>query len=58
MVKCIIPSCGKTSGRDKDVSFFRLPYIRRKGSKQDHELSKKREMGYLAAIPRDLSSKD
>lgn len=40
------------------MSFFRLPYIRRKGGKKDYELSRKRETGYLAAIPKDLSKKD
>ena len=57
MVICIVPGCSKRSDRDRDVSFFRIPDIRTR-TKEEHELSKKRQVGYLTAIPRDLSCHD
>ncbi len=55
MVLCIVVGCTKRSGRDKDVSFYRLPKIM---STRNLELSKKRRAGYLAAISRkDLTEK-
>ncbi len=52
MVLCVVFGCTKRSGRDKDVSFFRIPkVIYNKGDKV-LELSRRRRNGYLAAISR------
>ena len=56
MVICIVPGCCKRSDRDKDVSFFRLPTVRAR--EDEHELSKRRQAGYLLAIKVDLSERD
>ena len=53
MVLCIVLGCSKRSGRDKDVSFYRIPKVITGRGKQEYELSKKRRDGYLAAISRD-----
>ena len=53
-----IVGCTKRSGRDKDVSFYRLPKITASKGSRVLELSKKRRAGYIAAISRgDLSEK-
>lgn len=52
MVFCIVVGCSKRSGRDKDVSFYRIPVIRRGRSQRELELSKARRDGFLAAISR------
>ena len=45
-------------GRDKDVSFYRLPKITASKGSRVLELSKKRRAGYIAAISRgDLTKK-
>ncbi len=49
---CIVVGCTKSSGRDKDVSFYRLPKIMSSRGTTILELSKKRRAGYLAAISR------
>ena len=49
----MVIGCSKRSGRDKDVSFFRIPVIINNRSDQERNLSKKRRDGYLAAISRD-----
>ncbi len=52
MVLCAVYGCSKRSGRDKDVSFFRiLKLIYRKGEEL-FSLSKRRRDGLLAAISR------
>ena len=53
MVLCIVIGCYKRSGRDKDVSFYRIPKVINTRGKQEYELSKKRRAGYLSAISRD-----
>ena len=58
MVLCVVVGCSKRSGRDKDVSFYRLPKITASKGSRVLELSKKRRAGYIAAISRgDLSEK-
>ena len=48
--------CSKRSGRDKGISFYRIPVIIKERSKQEFELSKKRRNGFFIVIPReDLS---
>ncbi len=55
---CIVVGCTKSSGRDKDVSFYRLPKIMSSRGTTILELSKKRRAGYLAAISRkDITEK-
>ena len=53
MVLCIVVGCSSRSGRDKDVSFFRIPVVRRGRSDRELQLSKARRDGYLAAISRE-----
>ena len=45
--------CSKRSGRDKDVSFYRIPKVITHRGKQEYELTNKRRAGFLAAISRD-----
>ncbi len=53
MVMCVVVGCSKRSGRDRDVSFFRIPnVVSGKGPQNLLELSKKHRAGYLAAISR------
>lgn len=53
-----MPGCCRRSDRgEKGVTFFRIPSIRSR-SEEEHELSKKRQAGYLAAIKKDLSTYD
>ena len=52
MVLCVVVGCSKRSGRDKDVSFFRLPRIIKNKGVDVHSLSKRRRDGILAAISR------
>ena len=53
MVLCAVIGCSKRSGRDKDVSFYRIPKVIAHRGKQEYELTKKRRAGFLAAISRD-----
>jgi len=53
MVMCVVIGCSKRSGRDKDVSFYRIPKIVTHRGKQEYELTKKRRAGFLAAISRE-----
>ena len=58
MVLCIVVGCSKRSGRDKDISFYRLPKVISNKGSSILELSKKRRAGYVAAIARsDLTEK-
>ena len=59
MVHCLVIGCTKRSaGRDKDVSFYRVPkVIHNKGSRLT-QLSRRRREGFIAALPRaDLSER-
>ena len=53
MVLCLVVSFSKGTGRDKDVSFYRLPRVITSREKHEYELSKKRRAGFLAAKSRD-----
>lgn len=53
MVLCVVFGCSKRSGRDKDVSFFRIPKIVTNRSEAKEELSRRRRAGFLSAIKRD-----
>ena len=44
--------CSKRSGRDKDVSFYRIPKVVSRKGPEILSLSKKRREGYLKAISR------
>ena len=50
MVLCVVIGCSKRSGRDKDVSFYRIPKVVSHRGEQEHELTKRRRAGFLAAI--------
>ncbi len=52
MVLCVVVGCSKRSGRDKDVSFFRLPKVVNTKGKELYTLSKRRKDGFWAAISR------
>ena len=52
MVLCAVVGCYKRSGRDKDVSFFRIPAVIKHRDERDQELSSKRRRGFIAAISR------
>ena len=53
MVICVFVGCLMRSDRDKGISFYRIPVVRRKGSKCKLELSIRRRAGYVAAISRE-----
>ena len=58
MVLCVVVGCSKRSGRDKDVSFYKLSEITASKGSRVLELSKKRRAGYIDAISRgDLTEK-
>lgn len=57
MVLCLVLGCSKRSGRDKDVSFYRVPKVIASRGKQEYELTKRRRAGFLAAISRDRLKK-
>ena len=50
MVICVVIGCSKRSDRDKDVSFYRIPTVRRHKGKRELELLIRRRDRYLAAI--------
>ncbi len=52
-VLCLVLGCSKRSGRDKDVSFYRIPKVITTRGKQEYELTKKRRGGFISAISRD-----
>lgn len=52
---CIVPGCYRRS--DCDEKGVRIPSIRSR-SEEKHELSKKRQAGYLAVTKKDLSTYD
>ena len=53
MVLCVVIGRSKHSGRDKDVSFYRIPKVITLRGKQEYELTEKRRDGILAAIARN-----
>ena len=53
MVLCLFVDCHSRSGRDRDVSFFRVPVIDKNHGEEAEELSTKRRMKWIAAISRD-----
>lgn len=58
MVLCVVIGCSSRSGRDKGVSFFRIPTVVTTRGSAEKELTQKRRDGYLAAISRgDLTEK-
>jgi len=54
MVLCAFVGCSKRSDResDKDVSFYRIPKIRKDRGPREFELGKRRSAGFVAAISR------
>ena len=53
MLLCVVIGCSKRCGREKYVSFYRIPKVITHRGKQEYELTKKRRDGFLAAIARD-----
>ena len=47
MVLCVVLGCSKRSGRDKDVSFFRIPKVKTNRGIDMEILSRKRRSVYL-----------
>ena len=52
MVLCGVIGCWMPSGRDKGVSFYRIPKIITYRGQRDYELTKKRSDAFLAAVSR------
>ena len=52
MILCIVVGCSKRSGRDKDVSFYRIPKIIRNRGGETRKLSEMRRNGFVAAVSR------
>ena len=52
MVLCVVFGCSKCSGRDKDVSFYRIPKVVSNKSPELLSLSKTRRHRFLQAISR------
>lgn len=52
MVLCLVFSCSKRSGIDKDVSFYRIPEVITNRGKDLEKLSGKCHSGFLSAIRR------
>lgn len=58
MVLCVVVGCSKRSGRDKDVSFYRIPKVITGKGEAKEKLSRRRRAGFLSAIMRaDLTEK-
>ena len=53
MVLCLFVDCQARSGRDKDVSFFRVPSIITNHEEETEERSIERRMQWIAAMRRD-----
>ena len=53
MVLCTVIGCSKQSGRDKDVLFYTIPKTITHKGKQEYELTKRRQAGFLAGISRE-----
>ena len=53
MVICVVVGCSSRSGRDKGISFFRIPTIITNRGAAERELTQKRRDGYLPAISKD-----
>ena len=53
MVLCVVVGCSSRSGREKGVSFYRIPTVVTTRGSAERELTQKRRDGYLAAISRD-----
>ena len=53
MVLCLMVGCSKRSGRDKDVSFYRVPVIIRSEGELTEELTTERRRKWISAISRD-----
>lgn len=53
-VTCIVVDCGSRADRDNELSYFRIPSVRKSAHyPQINELSKTRRQRWLAAIKRD-----
>ena len=53
MVLCLFVDCHARSGRDRDVSFFRVPVIDKKNGEEAEELSTEHRTKLITAISRD-----
>ena len=50
MVLCLVVGCSKRSGRDKDVSFYRVPKIITNKGPRKEELSRQRRAGFILVM--------
>ena len=53
MGRCVIYGCNNHSGRDKHVSYCRIPVVRYNYGEQEYRMSLKRRIAWLAAISRE-----
>ena len=53
MVLCMVFGCSVRSGRDKNVSFFRVPFVVKDKGEQEEELSHERRVMWISAISRE-----
>ena len=53
MVLCLFVDCHARSGRDTDISFFRVPSIDTNHGEEAEELSIERQTWWISAISRD-----
>ena len=53
MVLCMVVGCSKRSGRDKGISFYRIPKIITNNKGSEYLQLSSRRRGFLAAISRD-----
>ena len=53
MFLCVVVGCSSRFGRDKGISFFKIPTVITNRGAAERELTQKRRNGYLAAISRD-----
>ena len=52
MVICLVAGCSKRSGRDKDVSFYRIPKIMKNNHRLEGLCRRRTPDGFIAAIGR------
>ena len=55
MVICLVAGCSKRSGRDKDVSFYRIPKIMKNNHRLEG-LSRRRRDGFITGKPAEFFS--
>ena len=56
MVICVVYGCSNHSGRDKHISFYRIPAVSFHKGQQDYELKKSEEQVLAAISRRDVEA--